>query len=93
MEIFNEKYFPSFFEHNIRFLCYSDALCIRIKRFYIKGQALNASMFFELFVKFQIKTYFSASVQRNDYIILVLAIIVVSADMKSVFGKCVNGLF
>ena len=47
---------------------------------------------FELFVKFQIKTYFSTSVQRNDYIILVLAIIVVSTDMKGVFGKCVNGL-
>ena len=46
---------------------------------------------FEIFVKFQIKTYFSASVQCNDYIILVLTIIVVSTDMKRVSGKCVNG--
>ena len=46
---------------------------------------------FQIFVKFQIKTYFSASVQRNDYIILVLTIIVVSTDMKRVSGKCFNG--
>ena len=45
---------------------------------------------FEIFVKFQIQTYFSASVQRNDYIILVLTIIVVSTYMKRVSGKCIN---
>ena len=29
----------TFFERNMRFLFYSDALCIRIKRVEIKGQA------------------------------------------------------
>ena len=48
---------------------------------------------FRTFCKIQIKTYFSASVQCNDYNILVLAIIVESTDIKSVFRKCVNGLF
>ena len=46
---------------------------------------------FGFFVKFQIKTYFSNSVQRNDYTILVFTIIVVSTVMKRVSGKCVNG--
>ena len=46
---------------------------------------------FEFFVKFQIKTYFSASVQRNDCIILVFTIIVVSTDTKRVSRKCING--
>ena len=34
-----ESNVPSFFEHNMRYLCYSAALCIQIKRFQSEGQA------------------------------------------------------
>ena len=34
-----KKRFPFFFEHNMRFLCYYDALCIQINRFEFKRQA------------------------------------------------------
>ena len=40
--IFKEKtkHFPSFFsEHNMNFICYSNALCIQIDKFAIKGPA------------------------------------------------------
>ena len=30
---------PFFFEHNMRFLCYSNMLCIQINRFKSEGQA------------------------------------------------------
>ena len=63
-----------------------------LKGFRSKGRPKMRQVF-EFFVKFQIKTYFSASVQRNNYIILVLTIIVVSTDMKLVSGKCINGYF
>ena len=58
------KHFPSFFEHNMRFLYYSDALCIQINRFEIKGQTLNVS-FFSTFCEFQIKTYFSSQYSKQ----------------------------
>ena len=44
----------------MRFLYYSDGLCIQINRFEIKGQAKNAS-FVLTFCKFQIRTYFPVS--------------------------------
>ena len=75
----------------MRFLCYFYALCIRIKKVLDQRAGLKCVNVFEICVKFQIKTYFSASVQRNDYIILVLTIIVVSTDMKRVSRKCING--
>ena len=34
-----ESNVPSFFEHNMRFLCYSAALCVQINRFQSEGQA------------------------------------------------------
>ena len=34
-----ESNVPSFFEHKMRFLCYSAALCIQINRFQFEGQA------------------------------------------------------
>ena len=37
--ILTESNVPSFFEHNMRFLCYSAALCIQINMFQSKGQA------------------------------------------------------
>ena len=46
---------------------------------------------FEIFCKILNKNLFFSLDQRNDYIILVLTIIVVSTDMKRVSGKCVNG--
>ena len=33
------KFVPSFFEHNMRILCYSGGLCIHINRFEIKEQS------------------------------------------------------
>ena len=47
-----ESNVPSFFEHNMRFLCHSDVLCIQINRFQSEGQALNASIFRD-FVNFK----------------------------------------
>ena len=47
-----ESNVPSFFEHNMRFLCYSDALCVQINRFQSKGHAKNAK-FFQAFVNFR----------------------------------------
>ena len=70
------------------FLC---VFCVsELKGFRSKSMP-KMRQFFEVFVKFQIKTYFSASVKRNDYIILVLTISVVSTDMERVSGKCING--
>ena len=43
--ILTESNVLSFFDHNMRFLCYSAALCIRINRFQSEGQAKNASIF------------------------------------------------
>ena len=37
--ILTESNIPSFFEHNMRFLCNSAALCIKINRFQSEGQA------------------------------------------------------
>ena len=37
--ILTESNDPSFFEHKMRFLCYSAAQCIQINRFQSKGQA------------------------------------------------------
>ena len=37
--ILTESNVPSFFEHNMRFLCYSTTLCIQINRVQSKGQA------------------------------------------------------
>ena len=46
---------------------------------------------FRIFCKISNKNLFFSQCQRNDYIILVLTIIVVSSDMKRVSGKCING--
>ena len=43
--ILTESNDPSFFEHNMRFLCYSAAQCDHINRFQSKGKAQNASFF------------------------------------------------
>ena len=37
--ILTENNVSSFFEHNMRFLCYSAALCFQINRFQSEGQA------------------------------------------------------
>ena len=37
--ILKESNIPPFFEHNLRFLSYSTALCIQINRLQSKGQA------------------------------------------------------
>ena len=64
--IFKESRFPSFFEHNMRFLCYNDVLCIQINMFEIKRQAWNVSIF-PTFCEFQIKTYFLVRIWHNNY--------------------------
>ena len=39
INILTESNVPSFFEHNMRFLCYSTVLCIQSDRFQSEGQA------------------------------------------------------
>ena len=43
--ILTESNVLSFFEHNMRFLCYSAALCIQINRFQSEGHVKNVSTF------------------------------------------------
>ena len=50
--ILTESNVPSFFEHNMKFLCYSATLCFKNNRVQSKGQALNASIF-RVFVNFK----------------------------------------
>ena len=59
-----ESNVPLFFEHNMFFLCYSDALCVQINRFQSKGQAKNAK-YFKLLLILDKKTYFLVSVHHN----------------------------
>ena len=47
-----ESSVPSFFEHNMGFLCYSAVLCIQINRVQSEGQAINVSVF-RVFVNFK----------------------------------------
>ena len=66
-------------------------LCVsELEGFRSKGRP-KMRQCFQFFVNFHIQTYFSASVQRNDSIILVLTIIYVSTDIKRVSEKCING--
>ena len=58
----------SFFEHNMRFLCYSAALCIQINRFQSEGHVKNVSTF-EFLSILNKKNYFLVSVRHNHYTI------------------------
>ena len=56
---FTKSDLQTFFEHNMRFLFYSDALCIQIKRLRLKGRP-KKRQFFRQFGQFQIKNLFSS---------------------------------